>query len=221
METQELQTEPSAGRAWPQKQHIGCYLYSPASEGKTLTALTMDLNIFVTRTNLTLMNNGCPLTISQDDSQCHVTAAGFFLTQVPLHLSKALSHSTVFSLETSTPALKLLACSHLSLIHSLPDHVLFFQFTSHTHWFPFCLTPSEENVPHDPVSAFSCLTQPLKPGCLTLVLCSSHFLSLLQKISIFYLICPTSAQPAEVITRRTSRAPGCPGVMLRAALNLG
>lgn len=84
----------------------------------------------------------------------------------------------------------------------------------------FSLTPSEENMPHDPVSAFSCLAQPLKPGCLTLVLCSSHFLSLLQKISIFYLICPTSAQPAEVITRRTHRAPGCPGVMLRAALNL-
>lgn len=70
---------------------------------------------------------------------------------------------------------------------------------------PICsLTPSEENLPHDPVSPSSCLAQPLKPDCLTLVLCSSHFLSSLhQKISIFYLICPTSAQPAEVITRRT------------------
>lgn len=88
---------------------------------------------------------------------------------------------------------------------------------------PICtlsLASSEEDLPHDPASAFSCLAQPLKLGCLTLVLSSPHFLSLHQKIFIFYLICPTSAQPAEVTTRRKHRAPGCPGVMLRAALNL-
>lgn len=53
---------------------------------------------------------------------------------------------------------------------------------------------------------------------------SPHFLSSLHQniyIFFFYLIGPTSAQPAEVITRRTHRTPGCSGWCLGQHSTLG
>lgn len=133
----------------------------------------MDPNIFVTR-NLTFTNNGCHLARHDFSmmTQYLVRVPGFFLTQVPLIYPKScltlhcsahkllpqLSNSCLFSLiphsQSSWP------CPFL-LVY--PPHSLV----------PICslsLTSSAGNLPHDPASAFSCLAQPLKPGCLTLVL---------------------------------------------------
>lgn len=187
----------------------------------------MDPNIFVTR-NLTFTNNGCHLARHDFSmmTQYLVRVPGFFLTQVPLIYPKScltlhcsahkllpqLSNSCLFSLiphsQSSWP------CPFL-LVY--PPHSLV----------PICslnLTSSAENLPHDPASAFSCLAQPLKPGCLTLVLqvlLISYHLCTRIYIYIFFLsdwshICTASRGDHKENTQNTWML----WVMLRAALNL-